>query len=222
MQHPFSCIPDVLSAIEATISPARLARFIHEAKGDKHLALRLLVWNARLCESFYIPTQFAEVSARNAIQRSVGLRFGATWYESAGFVNILPLRLQDELDRVVKEEKGARGITFTPDHVVAGLSFGFWLNLLTSRYDKQLWMNGMRRSFPHLPRQHRRDDVYKTLDQLRRFRNKIAHHSAIFDKNPRAEHANAIEIIGWICPQTQWLTSELSDVMRVLGRKPRV
>jgi hypothetical protein len=184
MQHPFSCIPDVLSAIETTVSPARLARFMPEAKGDKHLALRLLIWNARLCESFYIPTQFAEVAARNAIQQPVRRRFSATWYESAGFLNLLPPRLRDEIDRVVLEEKSVRGLTFTPDHVVAGLSFGFWLSLLTSRYDRQLWANGVRGSFPHLPRQHGRDDIYKALDKLRRFRNKIAHHSAIFDKSP--------------------------------------
>ncbi|HEX3885245.1 MAG TPA: hypothetical protein VHW66_21495 [Stellaceae bacterium] len=221
MQYPFSLTLPAMASIEATLSSARLARFLPEAKGNRQLAIRLHVWNARLCESFYLPAQFAEVAARNAIQKPVVRRFSSQWYENRAFQNILPPRLEEELIRVVSEEQRARGMSFTVDHVVAALSFGFWLNLLTSSYEKHLWAIGLRGSFPHLPGTLKREDVYKALDQLRRFRNKIAHHSAIFDKRPRAEHANVLEVIGWICSDTRWLVSELTYFERVLGRKPR-
>lgn len=71
MQEPFSCIADTLDAIEATISPARLKRYIPTAKGDRQLALRLYLWNVRICEAFYFPLQTAEIAARNAIKKPV-------------------------------------------------------------------------------------------------------------------------------------------------------
>ena len=49
------------------MSPARLDRFVPAARGDRNHALRLYIWNARLCEKFYLPIQLAEVTMRNAI-----------------------------------------------------------------------------------------------------------------------------------------------------------
>src|SRR3546814_9403474 len=172
MQYPFSCLPDALSAIEATLAPARLARYLPEAKGDKHLALRLYIWNARLCEAFYIPTQFAEVAVRNAVHKPVRSRFGEEWYQGTSFKSLLPKHHQEELAAVVEAEKRSRGGAFTGNHVIAGLSFGFWLNLLTSRYEKHLWQTGLQKSFPLIPSRTTRQYAYDRLNQLSLFRNK--------------------------------------------------
>lgn len=211
-----------MAAFESAISPARLARYLPEAKQNKHLALRLYVWNSRLCEAFYLPTQVAEVATRNAIHKPIVRRFGLSWFDSIAFKNILPPRLVAELEKIVTEERAARRATFSEDHVVAGLSFGFWQNLMTQAYDNHLWANGVRNSFPHLPRAEDRQTIYDALDQLRRFRNKIAHHYAIFDRGPRAELQNTTKIIGWICGDTRWLVDELTNVVRVLSRKPQL
>jgi hypothetical protein len=216
----YSLTPRALAAVEATLSEARLARFLPEAKGDKHLAIRLYVWNARLCEAFYLPTQFAEVAIRNAVHRPVLKRFGAAWCESKAFVSILPDRMRDELTKLVADEKRQRRHRFTLDHVVAGLSFGFWLNLMTQAYAKHLWAIGLRWSYPNLPKEIDQQALYNRLDQLRRFRNKIAHHYAIFDRKPRTEMQNTLDIIGWTCSDTRWLAGELANVERVLSRKP--
>lgn len=220
MQHPFSCVPDTLNAIESTISAARLGRYLPESKGDKHLAIRLYVWNARLCEAFYLPTQFAEVAARNAIHKPVVARFTGSWYDNPAFHAILPPRLLVELNKVVADERKNRKHVFSVNHVVAGLSFGFWLNLLTTSYDKHLWATGLQKSFPHLPKKTGRQNLYDRFDRLRNWRNKIAHHYAIFDKRPKIELANTLEIIAWVCPETHWLAKELSSVERVLSRRP--
>jgi len=221
MQRSFSFLPQTLGAIEAALSQARLARFLPEAGGDRQRAIRLYIWNIRLCEAFYLPTQLAEVCARNAIVKPVARRFTNDWHASPAFRAILPPRLMLELDRVVDEEQRTKRGLFTVDHVVAGLSFGFWLNLLTAGYDKQLWLNGVRVSFPYFPGPLGRQDLYDRLDRMRRWRNRIAHHNAIFDKNPRAELVNTLDIIGWVCPETRWLAAELTNVEQVLGRKPR-
>lgn len=220
MQHPFSCVPARFNAIETTISAARLARYLPEARGDKHLALRLYVWNARLCEAFYLPTQLAEVAVRNAIHKPVSLRFKAQWYSAVAFQSMLPPRLARELYNVVTEEQRLKRGSFSENHVIAGLSFGFWVSLLTNSYDKHLWATGMAKSFPHLPAGLTRQNVYDDVDRLRQWRNRIAHHNAIFDKSPRHELANTLKILSWICPETQWFANELSNVERVLSNKP--
>lgn len=220
MQHPFSCLPATFDAIESTISQARLERYLPAAKGDKHLALRLYVWNARLCEALYLPFQLAEVSSRNAVQKPVGKRFGPKWYESDKFRNILSDRMKDEIDETVKKEKAKRNKWFTENHVVAGLSFGFWVRLMTSSYDKQLWANGVVNSFPNVAKAEGRPEIHARLERLRKFRNDVAHHVAIFDKNPNTQFQNSLHLINLVCSETHWLTTELARVNQIINSRP--
>ena len=221
MQQPFSCVPSVYASLESTISSARLARYLPEARNDKHYAVRLYVWNARLCEEFYLPLQIAEVSVRNAIHKTLIRRFGVDWHDNAAITGLLTAKYQKELADVVQSEKGARGSGFTADHVVQGMTFGFWAHLLTARYDQILWQGGVVRSFPHISRQTTREDVHGRVDRMRNFRNKVAHHFAIFDRSPTAENLNIQEVIAMICPDTLWMVKELSNPVRVLSKKPR-
>lgn len=152
MQYPFSPLPNVLSAIETTMSSARLARYLGASKGDKYHALRLYIWNARLCEEFYIPLQFSEVSLRNSIHRRLTVLYGTDWFDQAKFTGAIPDRHKSEITKVAADERQKRGRAFTPDHVVAGMSFGFWQNLLGRRLKFVLWRDGIGAAFPHLPK----------------------------------------------------------------------
>lgn len=221
MQYPFSCVPPVMGAIETALSPARLNRFMPAAGGDRALALRLHVWNARLCEAFYLPTQLAEVSTRNALHSAVAARYGKDWHAEAAFLSNLPNRLLDELQNVIARERSKRKQGFTADHVVAGLSFGFWVHLVSKSFDHLLWKRGVAAAFPHVPRGTTRVDVHGRLNGLRNWRNLIAHHYAVFDRSPMAEFQNIVGIIRWICPDTGWFAHELSNVPRVLNQRPR-
>src|SRR4051794_21156021 len=166
MQYPFSPMPNVLAAIETTMSQARLARYLPAAKGDRYHALRLYVWNARLCEEFYIPLQFSEIALRNAIHRKLATLYGENWFEARRLTNIIPDRHKTEIAKVTLDEMDRRGTSFTADHVVAGLSFGFWQNLMGSRLEFTLWRDGIRSAFPHLPNGFSREEVYKRLERL--------------------------------------------------------
>lgn len=202
------------------MSPARLARYMPAAKGDKHLALRLYIWNGRICEALYLPMQFAEVSSRNAIQLPVGKRFGEDWFENDKFRNLLAEKMRGELDETVRKERKRRKHYFTQNHIIAGLSFGFWIRLMTKAYDNQLWANGVVNSFPNAGKDEDREAIYQRLDRLRRFRNDIAHHVAIFDRKPQSELQNAMHITNSICSDTHWLAASLSNVSRVINERP--
>jgi hypothetical protein len=139
-----------MKAVRGTLSAPRLGRYLPAANGDPHLALRLYVWNARLCEAFYLPCQLAEVACRNAVARALVGKYGANWCADSRFHSILPNHLRAELDKVNTEERVRRGIAdLTVDHIVAGLTFGFWVALLTAKFDFTIWKGGMLPFFRH-------------------------------------------------------------------------
>lgn len=202
------------------MSPARLLRFA-QPTGDRNRSLRTYVWNAQLCEAFYLPLQFSEVTVRNAIHKTLTRRFGAEWPTDPACVEQLPRRYQDEVHKAVHDERNARGAAFTVDHVVANMTFGFWVHLLTSRYENILWNGGVSRSFPNVPRRMTREQMYRKVSQLRAFRNRVMHHYAIFDRRPMAEYQNLLEVVGFICTDSEWLIRQIANPARVLGQRPR-
>lgn len=221
MQDRFSCLPYALDGIEATLSPARLGRYMPAANGCRHFALRLYVWNARLCEALYLPLQFAEVSCRNAISMPVTKRFGLNWYEDHRFENILPLRTKETLKETVRKEKAKRKAAFTVNHVIAALPFGFWANMMTRSFDKHLWANGVRVAFPLAGPNDTREVIYERLEKIRNIRNDVMHHYAVFDKGPQAEIQNALHLVGLICSETEWFAHQLGTMPRVINDRPK-
>jgi hypothetical protein len=221
MQYPFSAVPSVLANLENTLSPQRMGRYLVAAKGDKHKVLRLYVWNARLCEAFYLPCQLAEVAVRNRLHAILSRKFSANWHLDNSFISPLPKRFQDELKHAIQDCRWDHGGAMTVNHVVGSLAMGFWCHLLTQNFDHILWLNGMRNAFPGLPRNQQRQDVYNKVDRLRQWRNRIAHHGVIIDKNMKDEIANIELILSWICPDTTWFMTETCAVQYVINQRPR-
>ena len=222
MQYPFSCTPEAYAGIERSLSKARISRYLKAAEGDRNLALRYYIWNARICEAFYLPMQLAEVTIRNAIYRAVASRYGDGWEAQGRFLTTLPRRLHDELQSTIRKEKSNHGAALTADHIVAGLSFGFWTHLLTKNYDHLLWKGGVRHAVPFAPVDLTRQKLHEAVEQLRAWRNRIAHHYAVFDKRPTSEYQHLLHVVGWIDPHTEWLIIQLSHVSETIGRRPRI
>lgn len=182
--------------------------------------MRAYVWNARLCEEFYLPMQTAEVCVRNAIAGVLVRRFTANWFDSRIVQSLLTEKYRSHLDEVVKRERRNQGQKFTGDHVISGLSFGFWVNLMTARYEKLLWQQGLKRNFEHAPDELSLADAHLKIDQLRRFRNKVAHHFAIYDRSPTSEYRNLLEVLSWISPTAVWFVKQMSNPARVISSRP--
>jgi hypothetical protein len=222
LQAPFSCTPEVLKEIETALSTARLRRYLNAAGGDPHLALRLYVWNARLCEELYLPLQTAEICIRNVVHYTLTRKYGPGWYSNHKFIDVLPDRYKEEVARTVRDEQNSRMGAFTVDHVVAGMKFGFWVHLLTKNFQHLLWQQGMGRSFPNISPEVDREQVYTQVDRLRSFRNKVMHHYAIFDRHVLDEHANAMDIIRWTSEHLHWFARQLVNPQAAMAKKPRV
>lgn len=221
MQLTFSYLQPAFGVVENTLSKARLARYLIEAGGDPHYALRLYVWNASLCQALYLPVQICEVAVRNALHGALVRKIGPNWHEVEAFRRTLPAQLRGLLDDAIARERIDYGARMTVDHVVSGLSFGFWQNLLTARYDGMLWPQSFAQSFPKKPTTVSRELLYKHIDKFRILRNRLAHHKPIFDRGPSIEYLNMLQIVSWICPDTAWLMRHLSRVAQTINSRPK-
>jgi hypothetical protein len=211
--------PAKFPAIEAAIEGRRLDRYMAAAKGDRKLAWRLYVWNGDLCEAFYLPLQTVEIVVRNAIHRALVQRCGAAWWTNPTFRNLLPQRCDSELQRAVQQEHQQHAGGMTDHHLVSALTFGFWETLTIKRFERLLWPRGVQPQFPHSAGASRQT-LHDEIEKQRRWRNRIAHHRAIYDQSPTAHFQGAIQLIGWVSPDTAaWVTSE-ARVSQVVSARP--
>lgn len=207
-------------AILSTFHDDRVERYLPAASNSKEDSFRLYLWNCALCEAFYLPLHVAEVVCRNAIHKRLLVRLGANWYDNATFRRLLSDRQFDHLLNVIDDEKAQHGAGMTSHHLVSALMFGFWEHLLTKRFDRLLWSVGMQAAFPHLPAAMGRQEVHDRVEVIRRWRNRIAHHRAIFDKGPTAKSQEITQFVWWISSDVvDWLSAN-SKVALAVGLRP--
>lgn len=221
MQLPLSPEKTDLAIIEAAIHPARLGRYLSAAKGSKDLAFQFYVWNCALCEAFFLTMHFCEICTRNSIQSSLIGRFGEHWYLDRYLGNILSQRFKLQLDKAVQEEIQQHGAFITGNHVASALTFGFWEHLLTKRFEPILWKGGTNLYFKGLEKSKPLEEIRNLLIRLRQWRNRIAHHRAIFDKGPMKKHQEALQLIRWSCPVTAAWVAKSSLLPRVISMRPK-
>lgn len=215
---------EIVQALGASLSPERLATYEAATKGDTERALRLYTWNTAVSAAFYGPLQGLEVALRNAMHRELSAAYGQCWYDNpaCGFDS-------GTLGRIDAAKSALRRNRYAvdPPHVVAELSFGFWVSLLGKggrgrapdtgkrNYDMTLWRKALYKAFPNSRRS--RAETHRPLDYLRTFRNRIAHHEPIFNRHLEADYQSILEVTGWICPSTSdWIAhhSRVEDLLK--------
>ena len=113
-----------------------------------------------------------------------------------------------------------------PGKVLAELSFGFWIDLLSRPHHNTLWVGKrMRTAFPNATLQ--RKDVHRRFKSIQRLRNRISHHERILTSRHKFHLGGGfltlpemIEPVEWICADTaDWLKTRFrySAATRVLG-----
>lgn len=207
--------------IELAIRPNRLARYLPAAENDPRVAFRYYLWNAALCESFHLPLHFSEIVCRNAFHIGLIRRLSDHWYSDKVFNSLLDSRFQSELSAVLIQEAHDHGQNMTGHHIVAGLTFGFWEHLATKRFERFLWAKGLQAIFPCAPSGKTYEDLHKLIEKIRRWRNRIAHHRAIFDKGPMQKYQEALELIRWTCGTTGTWVASASQVPIAISLRPK-
>ena len=216
-----------ITAICSALSSDRLDSYLKTAApaNDERAALDLYVWNAELSGSLFWPLHAVEVGIRNAMHEQMSQIFGTpAWYSQPAFKRTAVLLLGDVFDaanRLVRDNKSV-----DPPHMVAAFHFGFWTQLLKpgpdGNYTRHFWNAGLYKAFPNYPG-HAKSDSGKIRSQvmaLKDFRNRVAHHEPIHNKNPKGHFDRIIKISGWVAPTlSEWIKHH-SDFDSVLSRRP--
>jgi hypothetical protein len=101
------------------------------------------------------------------------------------FESLLIAEEQRQLATARDKATAAHGGAATVDHCIANLMFGFWTTLTTQRYRNQFWGRGIHWNSRTRPLAPRSRICLRRLQAIRDWRNRMAHHYALFDKGRR-------------------------------------
>lgn len=206
-----------LDWISDVLSPARFAPYLALFDGQVEPAVELYKWNIDVSSAFYAPLHCLEVALRNAEHRELTTQFRRPdWWNAPELEhNVRPL-----VDAVEEKAQPApRGTrTRTTDDTVAELTFGFWVTLVSRRYDGSLWRQSLHRAFPHFAGE--RQDPHRDLNTMRLFRNRIMHYEPIHHRHLAADHATVLRLLGYLSPDLARELRLFDRVPAVLARRP--
>lgn len=209
--------------LRRAMSMARLARYRPLSGSDIDMAVNYH-WNIALSEALYPSLSILEVALRNSIHNVLSEFAGQEmWFEF-----LLQPNQRIGFDNVYEDlEQRMKGPP-PPGKVVAELSFGFWVSLLTQPYHQSLWAPDRARLlkavFPNLPAvPNARRFVHRRFNTIRVLRNRVMHHEPVWNgirwDHRQHEivdiHLDIIDAIGWI-------SLTLRDAMGVTDRFPDV
>lgn len=203
--------------VERILSSGRFETFLKSSNGDFEQALRLYVWNIAISSAFWGSFHVLEVSLRNVLQAELVRSFKRDdWWNSEVRLH---MDTKASIDKAVKAAQKKHKEQILPGHVIAEFSFTFWIDLLSNRYHERLWGTTLSGAF--LPIQVHRKDLHRALEQLRKLRNRIAHHEPIYDRILEDD----LKLIKWIIGLAdyeigEW-SSERSQVSRLLAERNR-
>ncbi|MFD8590989.1 hypothetical protein ACFV1B_15810 [Streptomyces sp. NPDC059637] len=197
---------------EAFSSP-RMAPYLRATGGDAAAAVRLYWWNTEVSAAFYGPLHCLEVTLRNSLHDRLREAYGRhDWWTDAP-LSPNGLRLVEEARR--KQARRGTG-SCTADDLVAGLSFGFWVSLVSGApsYDRRLWVPVLHKAFPHYS--GRRRSLHDNLLSLVLLRNRIMHHEPVHHRDLTADHAKIYRMLDCIDPRVGKEVEALDRVPAVL------
>lgn len=230
--HPDNPILTYAKAVRALSAP-RLKAYSLATDSDSVDAVARYLWNMQLVSALWPTVHLLEVTFRNAIfrvgerttaARALGHRHGIDcWLDGTeGSQPILqPKEAADVAEAVVRLGKSPK--RRTAGHLIGRLTLGFWVRLCNAPYEQgnkrgpQLWPEAGF-AFPNCPKaQRNRTDIRIALDEVREFRNEIAHHLPIWDRDPIKCNERMCLLLDWMNPamaQAAAHCSRVGDVYR--------
>ena len=131
----------------------------------------------------YIPLSILEISLKNSINDLLTDKLGENWLEDKNFLTNDNLKKIDEARNILFK----RGEHISKSKIIAELSFGFWVNLFKKPYEMKLRTKDIQKIFTNLPPKKEkiinREVIYKELNHIRNFRNRVFHYEKVINKD---------------------------------------
>jgi hypothetical protein len=229
-----------LASLHRALSEQRLDSYKQASDADEVDRVARYLWNMALSSTLNSSLHSFEVTLRNAIFNT-----------SVKLVDTSKLKMPDIPCWLDAENSGLlyaneiaevnRAKTYlsndprrrTPGHLIAKLTFGFWVQLTARVYNElradgpRLWPRGLPLVFPFkwppgskkaVPDHGDREMIFNRLHQVRELRNRIAHHEPIWDLDLDDQYARMLEILGWMSTRMQGAVTALDTFPAVLSR----
>lgn len=217
------------------LSPDRFRKYRNAAGGDVDVALALYEWNSEIAAAFLHDLGHLEVGLRNAYDRALlqhpGLE-GRDWLDEAESRTVLfPLddppgkrgARRDRAAPLIGSIRAARrssgyGTRSVPrGKAVAELMFGFWTYLTADTHEKTIWAPCLHRAYVAGADRAR---VHAALAALRAFRNRVAHHESVFDREPENQRRRIVYVARHLSPELQRHIVSSSRLHGILAARP--
>jgi hypothetical protein len=216
--------PDPEQSIKDALSSPRVGTYEAATTGTPLLssALALYAWNAQVSAAMLAPLHLCEVVIRNVVSDAISAVHGPRWPWAAAFVRSLPNSGAGYSPR--GDLMAARAGAATTGKVIPELKFVFWQKMFTSRFDADIWAPHLRTSLPHADATKTvaqvRQLVYGELEQIRKLRNRIAHHEPIFTRNLADDFQKVHDLIAFRCPITAGWMAINQQASALIAAKP--
>ena len=214
---PSPYTPQFLTSIERTVTEERLRRYLGATRQDVANALLLYEYNVALSEALFGLLHGLEVSLRNTMHQALTANYGtAAWYDRAPLSTYWSER--------IAAAKGRVGAT-TPGKVIAELTLGFWVELLSRPNQNIFWLGKqLGTAFPNTTL--RRDQIHQRFKIVQLLRNRISHHEPIlttrntlYTGHDFLTLAELLECVEWVCVEAaQWMKTRFryAEAERIL------
>ena len=216
--------PSSLPALPDLISGQRFATYLGHYNGNVKYAMRLYLWNVELTAAFWGPVSILETVIRNAIHDALRQGRADEWWSDPR-VHLMN-RERSMIDSAIADLHRKGVSSPNAGQIVAATTFGLWVGLTDAglprhpllSYETALWQPRLIRAFPNLSGK-RRKQLHRELDDVRRFRNRLAHHEPIFRAPLEQLRDDLITIAGYVHPDAAKLVREAQRIDHVLDRK---
>ena len=213
--------------LEKIMSKSRLATY------DNDIAT--YIWNSKLSENFFLLLQNLEVALRNAIYNGYNMH-----YEDKSFFYLYEQDLNNrylskkefhsracwKMLCTVKYKLSKQNITITDDKIISELNFGFWIKILQDKRYANIWRKIFSNVFPNKNIENNIDEtkreVLNTLDELRKFRNRVFHYEPIFNKSPKIYHTNILNSISWLSTTLYSISISFDEFNEIFHSQERI
>jgi hypothetical protein len=203
-----------LAALERALSPERIAGYRCLEDRDVTDGLARYLWNIALGNAIQPALQTLEITFRNEMARAAAKITAGRRYTVDRIPSWLDARptmlLENERKKVdrAKADLGTGAKSQTEGHLIAKLDFGFWVALCREPYNDvrgegpRLWDRALDMVCRRRPASATtRADIFHRFDRVRSYRNRVAHHEPIWDRQYLDSHRYILESLAWMHPK---------------------
>lgn len=162
---------------EKHLSKARMDKYKRACGGNEQKAIDLYMQNIEISKTFYAALSFLEIALRNAINNHYQRHFEDNdWITTQAGKQFFSEHKKADIRKAKDRISNIK--PYSSDNLVAELGFGFWISMFSSHCFNQ----GNQTLLKILPNKEKGINhklIYKELDEVRIFRNRIAHYEPI-------------------------------------------